>query len=367
MAEGSESKTEKASPKKRRDERKKGNVFQSKDISTVVSILAMFIMLRFLMPTIYTTVSKLIKDIMYYISAENAMTEHLAMDLYIQVLTTFVIVAGPMLLTSMFVGIISSGVQTRFIMSFESIKPKFSNMSILKGIKRMFSMRSVVELLKSLIKVTLISVILYQDFIGAIPEFIRTMSIDIMGGIVFILDRIMGMVFKIVLAFGVLSLFDYLYQWWDYENKMKMSKQEQKEEYKHMEGDPQVKGKIKERQRKMAMQRMMQQVPTADVVIRNPTHYAVALRYDVEKDDAPIVVAKGVDFTALKIVEIAEQHGIPTMENPPLARALYKVVEPNMLLPGQFYVVIAEIMAWVYDLRRNKKAPPPKAEYHEEE
>lgn len=365
MAEGSDSKTEKASPKKRRDERKKGNVFQSKDIITVFSVLMMFLTLKIMLPFIYDYLSKFMRDVFSRLSNTSELTITLAAELFMQCVIAFILVAGPMLLISMTVGVIASGVQTKFIVSFESIKPKFSNMSILKGIKRMFSLRSVVELLKSMLKITLITVILYLDFTKLVRHFVTAMSVDLMSAIVFILDAIMDMVIKIVLAFGALSLFDYLYQWWDYEKKMKMSKQEVKEEYKHMEGDPQIKGKIKERQRKMAMQRMMQSVPTADVVVRNPTHFAVALRYDVDKDDAPIIVAKGQDLVALRIIEIAEQHGIPTTENPPLARALFKNVEPNMQIPGQFYAVIAEIMAWVYDLKKNKDAKEPDVLYEE--
>ena len=225
---------------------------------------------------------------------------------------------------------------------------------MLKGIKRMFSMRSVVELVKSLIKVSIIGIILYMDFKDIAQNFSETMSIDLMSAIVFILDSVMDMVIKVVLAFATLSLFDYLYQWWDYEKKLKMSKQEVKEEYKHMEGDPQVKGKIKEKQRQMAQQRMMASVPTADVIVRNPTHFAVALRYDTDKDETPIVVAKGQDNMAFRIIAIAQENGIPMTENPPLARALYKTVEVNAPIRGEFFVAVAEIMAWVYALKNKK-------------
>lgn len=355
----SESKTEKASPKKRKDERKKGNVFQSKDISTVFSIFLLFMALKFLIPFIYQQVAHLMNNMFLKISEIHTITVSVCMNILTDCVIAFFLVAGPIMLVSIIVSIISSGVQTRFIVSFESLKPKFSNMSILKGIKRMFSMRSVVELVKSMIKVVIIIAILYMDFMAIMGDFANTMAIDVSGGVLYILNAIMDMVIKIVLAFAALSMFDYMYQWWEYEKKLKMSKQEVKEEYKHMEGDPQIKGKIRERQRKMATQRMMQEVPTADVVIRNPTHYAIALRYDPDNDDAPIIVAKGQDFLALKIVEIAEQNGIPTTLNPPLARALYKIVEPNMPIPGQFYTAIAEIMAWVYELKNNKSAKAP--------
>lgn len=357
--EDSGSKTEKASPKKRRDERKKGNVFQSKDITTVFSIFLIFMALKFLMPFIYEQVYHLMRSTILSVSYIDELTIKYCMKILKDCTITLLFVAGPIMLVSILVAILSSAIQTKFILSFESLKLKFSNMSILKGIKRMFSLRSIVELVKSLIKVVLIVMILYMDFINIVGNFPNLMSIDLIGGIVYIFESIMDMVIKIVLAFATLSMFDYLYQWWEYEKKLKMSKQEVKEEYKHMEGDPQIKGKIRERQRKMATQRMMQAVPTADVVIRNPTHFAIALRYNPDLDDAPIIVAKGQDIIALKIVELAEQNGIPTTLNPPLARALYKIVEPNTAIPGQFYAAIAEIMAWVYALKSDKSAQAP--------
>lgn len=348
------SKTEKASAKKRRDERKKGNVFQSKDIITVFSVLSIYLALKIMLPFIYDYMAIFMEKFIVNMNNFSEMTTEIAMQVLRDGAMAVILMAGPMLAVAMLVGIIASGVQTRFIISFESIKPKFSNMSIGKGIKRLFSMRSVVELIKSLIKVSVIGFVLYTDFAEMARIFPTLMAMDIMSGVVYILESVMGMVFSVVIAFAALSMFDYLYQWWDYEKKLKMSKQEVKEEYKHMEGDPQVKGKIKERQRKMAMQRMMQAVPTADVVVRNPTHFAVALRYNIEKDDAPIIVAKGQDLVALKIIELAELHGIPTTENPPLARALYKNVEPNSPIPYEFYTVIAEIMAWVFSLKQEK-------------
>ena len=182
--------------------------------------------------------------------------------------------------------------------------------------------------------------------------FTKLMFEDIFDAVIFIMNSIMDIVIQLSMVFILIAAFDYLYQWWEYERNIKMSKQEIKEEYKQMEGDPQIKGQIKERQRKISMQRMMQQVPTADVIVRNPTHFAVALKYDIEKNSAPIVVAKGQDYMALKIIEIAEQNKIPMTENVQLARALYKSVEVNREIPEEYYVILAEIMAWVYSLKK---------------
>ena len=164
-----------------------------------------------------------------------------------------------------------------------------------------------------------------------------------------------SMVIRICIAFVALAALDFIYQWWDYERQMKMSKQEVKEEYKQLEGDPQVKGKIKELQRRRAQSRMMQQVPGADVVIRNPTHFAVALRYKPEQDSAPIVLAKGQDAIALRIVAIAEENQVAVMENVPLARALYAQTELNQEIPPQLYGPVAEVLVYIFRLNEKKK------------
>lgn len=158
------------------------------------------------------------------------------------------------------------------------------------------------------------------------------------------------MILKVGVAFLVLAALDYLYQWWDYEREMKMSKQEVKDEYKQIEGDPQVKGKIKEMQRRMAQSRMMQQVPQSDVVIRNPNHFAVALRYKLGQDNAPIVLAKGMDELALRIVRVAEEHSVTVIENVPVARALYAQAELNHEIPPELYSAVAEVMVYIYKL-----------------
>lgn len=347
-----DSKTEKATPKKRRDERKKGNVFQSKDVITAFSILAIFFTLKLIFPFIYNYMKNFLIKYIGYIKTTKELTPDFLKDLVLESILALFLTAGPIMLVAMAVGIVGSGVQTKFIFSADSIKPKFSRISIGKGIKRLFALRSVMELIKSIIKITVIIVVLYVDFLKIIHEFPKLMSMGVESGTLYIFDKIMNVVIKIVLVFGVIAFFDYLYQWWDYEKNLKMSKQEIKEEYKHMEGDPEVKGKIKQKQRQLSTGRMMQAVPTADVIIRNPTHFAVALKYDLEKDMAPMVVAKGQDHIALKIIEIAKEHNIPMTENRPLARALYETVEPNMPIPPEFYSVLAEIMAWVYTVKK---------------
>jgi flagellar biosynthesis protein FlhB len=349
------SKTEKATPKKREEERKKGNIFQSSDVISAVSILALFYTMKLALPFIYQYMTNFMTKYVADIKTVHVLTADFAMDVARDSIIALLLTAGPMLLVSIAVGVIATGVQTGFKFSRENLKIKFSKMSFLQGIKRMFSLRSVTELIKAMIKVSIMVYILYAAFQKILKYFTQLMYEDIMQATYFILNSIMDIVLQISLAFVFIAAFDYLYQWWEYERNIKMSKQEIKEEYKQLEGDPQIKGQIKERQRKIAMQRMMQKVPTADVIVRNPTHFAIALKYDIEKNSAPVVVAKGQDYTALKIIEIAEQYHIPMTENKPLARALYSVVEVNREIPPDYYVVLAEIMAWVYSLKKEDK------------
>lgn len=257
---------------------------------------------------------------------------------------------GPILAVTVLCAVAATFAQTRFLVSGESIKPKFSRISPLQGIKRLFSLRSVIEALKGLLKISILMVIIYMTVRDMFLEGSKYLYTDVGVSAAHMADVITNMVMRIILAFIVLAGADFGYQWWDYERQLKMTKQEVKEEYKQTEGDPQVKGKIKQIQRQRAQQRMMQQVPGADVVVRNPTHFAVALRYKPDQDNAPIVLAKGQDSLAARIVQMAEQHHIPTIENVPLARALYAQAELNQEIPPDLYEAVAEVLVYIFKL-----------------
>lgn len=347
-----EEKTEAATHKKRRDERKKGNVFQSNDVINSLSILVLFVMLKVTMPAIYEFFSGNLRDFIGYCGDVDSLTYTFAMKVLVTVILGIFTVGAPIMLSAMAVGIIASGAQTRFIFSRETIKFKFSKINPISGFKKMFSMRTLVELLKSIVKAVIIGFVFYTEFSGILASSTNLVYMDVFLAIGTILDKIFSIVLKLCIAFFVIAVADYFYQWWDHERNIKMTKQEVKEEYKHTEGDPQIKGRIKEMQRKRANMRMMQQVPTADVVVRNPTHFAVALKYDIEKNGAPVVVAKGQDHIAFKIIEIADENGVPMIENKPLARALYKEVQLGREIPAEYYSATAEILAWVYSLKK---------------
>ncbi|HEX2985424.1 MAG TPA: flagellar biosynthesis protein FlhB [Caproiciproducens sp.] len=348
------SKTEKATPKKREDERKKGNIFQSADVVSALSILVLFLTMKMVMPYIYQYLSNFMSKYFVYTKTVHELTIDSVMKFATDSVISFLLLAGPVMLASVAAAIIATGVQTRFKFSKENLKMKFSRLSPIQGIKRLFSIRSITELVKSMVKISVMLIILYSAYMKIVSDFMNLMYEDVLQATYFILNSIMDIVLQMSMAFIGIAVLDYLYQWWEYERNIRMTKQEIKEEYKQLEGDPLIKGQIRDRQRRMARQRMMQQVPTADVIIRNPTHIAVALRYDIEKDSAPVVVAKGQDYMALKIIEIAEQYKIPMTENKPLARALYREVEVNGVIPQEYYVVLAEIMAWVYSMKRGQ-------------
>lgn len=348
-------KTEKATPKKRRDERKKGNAFQSKDVISIVVLIVGFVLVSKLGGFIITQIEQLYIKQMVRMGGLYEISIASAMQIFRDMVQTFFIATVPIMVALALTGVLMTGVQTRFLVSGELLKFKFSRISPMQGLKRMFSLRSLVQLAKSVIKVLVIMWIIYtsvKDLLLITPDILST-SMD--RNIEFMLDRTMSMVYKICLFFVTVAVLDFAYQKYDYEKKLRMTKQEVKDEYKQTEGDPLIKGRIREKQRKMSLNRMIQQVPNADVVVRNPTHYAVALKYDIEKDFAPVVLAKGQDHTAKRIIEVAEKNSVPVMENKPLAQGLYRSVEINDYIPAEFYQAVAEILAWVYNSKEKDK------------
>lgn len=350
-----EEKTEKASPKKRRDERKKGNVFQSKDIVTVGVIAISFIILNFWAPRIYGYTADIFHKYVSLMNKTYDISDAFIVQLFKDIAYTVFASSGLLMAAVILSSIVFTGAQTRFLISGENIKFKFSKLNPLSGIKRMFSIRAFVEVIKNLIKIAILGYVIYSSIKERLLQVPKLVSVDLASGINFIIMSIMAIVKSVVIAFVAISAFDFLYSWWEYEKNIRMTKQEVKEEYKQLEGNPQIKGKIKERQRAVSMSRMMQQVPKADVIIRNPTHYAVAVKYDIEKDNAPIVLAKGKDNIAMKIVEKGKEYKVNIVENVPLARALYSNTDINHEIPLEFYEPVAEILAWVYRIREKEK------------
>ena len=342
-----EEKTEKATPKKRKDQRKEGNVLQSKEIGIAASVLGIFaamrLLLGFISENIFSYTGSVFEELgSTYVTTDNIMT------IWVDVITVVGITVGPVCLIAIFLGIIPTIAQTRGLFTMKALKPKFSRLNPLSGIKKLFSLQSIVGILKGLIEVIIISVVIYNEIRDRLPKFVMLIDTGVAAGVTYALVTIFDLVLLICIMLVFVAAADFLFQWWQFEKKLKMSKQEVKEEFKQMEGDPQIKSKIKQRQQQMATQRMMHDVPKADVVVRNPTHFAVALKYDQDKNNAPQVLAKGKDLIALRIVQIAEENDVMTIENPPLDRSLYSMVDVGREIPAELYNAVAEVLTVVY-------------------
>lgn len=345
-------KTEKATDKKRQDSRKKGQVLKSQDVTSALVILSVFLFLffasGFLRNRFFTFFQH---SFTHYFSIEQ-FDMHGAMAIYRELLIELAFILLPIMVIAVIAGIAGNLFQFGWLFTTEPLKFDLKKLDPIKGLKRMFSIRAIVELMKSVLKIS---------FIGTVTFLVIWMNIEKVLSLAFKsawdtlstvaqLTAMMGIAASFTLLF--ISILDYFYQKYDYEKNLRMSKQDIKDEHKNMDGDPLIKSRIKQRQREMAMRRMMQEVPTADVVITNPTHYAIAIKYDDGNMDAPVVVAKGVDFIAQKMKMIATEHDIVMVENRPLARALYDQVEIDEAVPEEFFKAIAEILAYVYRIQR---------------
>ncbi len=346
-----EEKTEQATPKRKQDERKKGNVFKSQEIIILAGLLAVFFTLQALGGLIMNTLTGSIRR--FWMQAGVAETLGLGdvRKLFLQGAGTFAIAALPCLLAAGLAVILVTVAQTRGNFAGEAMKPKFSRLSPAKGLKKIFSLRGVVELLKSLAKIIILSYVIYSKYMERVGELPRLMEMDFVQVLFYAADFLMDVVTNVAVIFLFLAAADFLYQRWQFEKDLRMTKQEIKEEYKQTEGDPQIKGKIKQKQREMSQARMMQSVPEADVIIRNPTHYAVAVQYRPGENNAPRVLAKGADLMALRIIRVGEENGVMLVENRPLARSLYENAPLDAEIPAEFYGAVAEVLAFVYSVQ----------------
>ncbi|MGD7043698.1 flagellar biosynthesis protein FlhB [Jeotgalibacillus proteolyticus] len=343
-------KTEKASPKKRLDSRKKGQVAKSQDVTTAVILLGVFLFLYFaggmFWDRILSLVSVPLRD---YIL--RPVTMDTAMIVYTEMLTEVAWILLPIMGVAALAGIIGNYVQVGFLIATDPLKPQLSKLDPIKGLKRIFSARALVELAKSILKISLIGLTTFLVIWFSI-EHVLALSLKSVETTLLTAGKLtvqMGLYASVLLL--LLAVLDYMYQKYDFEKNIRMSKQDLKDEYKNTEGDPLIKSKIKQRQREMAMKRMMSEIPNADVVITNPTHYAIVLTYKDGVSDAPVVVAKGVDFIAQKIKLVAKENDVLAVENRPLARALFDQAEIGDPIPEEFFKAVAEILAYVYRIK----------------
>lgn len=350
MSEGNDQeKTEPATPKKRQEARKKGQVAQSREIPSVAVLLAALTVFYFGGSWMFGQLMEITRYILRQVASIHLGVEsaHTLMFILFQ---RIMLLLAPLMLFVAAAGVASNVAQFGFMLTGESITPKFSKLNPLSGFKRLFSLRSGMELVKSVFKVVIVggmAVITLKKEVGVIPALIELKITDILA---YIGSVSLKIGFYTCLILLILAGLDYFFQRWQYERDLRMSKQEVKDEHKQREGDPMVRSRIRAAQREMAMRRMMAAVPDATVVITNPTHLAIALKFD-RSMPAPLVVAKGAGHIAERIRDIAGQHGIPIVEQKPLARALYKQVEIDRYIPAELYHAVAEILAYVYRLK----------------
>jgi len=344
-------KTEKPTPKKRKDAREKGQVVKSKELTSVLLLLITFVTIK-LISGYMINVLKSYSELTFteLIVTQNIFTKKDLNIFFMNMVLTLFKVIGPILAVSFIIALVVNYMQVGFLFSGKAIQFKLSRINPIEGFKKIFSMRSLVELIKSLVKIFIIGYVAYDYSKDEIYNIYKLYDMDINNISKYIGSLIMGLVYKASMVLLLLGILDYAYQKLDFEKNLKMSKQEIKEESKQSEGDPQIKGKIKEKQRQIAMSRMMSDIPKADVIITNPTHFAVAIIYDASKYDAPYVIAKGMDIIAQNIKKIGKECSIPIVENKQLARTLYSSVEIGQTVPEDLFQAVAEVLAYVYSL-----------------
>ena len=324
----------------------------SREVVTVVTLVAAFYTLKNLAGSTMTSLQEMLSRFIGLCATTIEIDTKILHQFMVDLFITFGQIVLPVLGATVISAIVATMMQTKMLVAMDSAKFKASRMNPLNGIKKMFSLRAVVELLKSSLKIIILGAVIYnilKDQMAMLPRLMDMTPQTILTTSGQMISEIVTMV---AILFVAIAAADYLYQWWDYEKNLRMSKQEIKDEFKQMEGDPQIRGKQRSIQQQRSRNRMLQAVPSADVVIRNPTHFAVALRYDKKIDRAPVVVAKGQDKLALRIVDIAEKNDVYVMENKPLARAMYAAIEVGQEIPGKFNEPVAQVLAFIYNLKK---------------
>ena len=353
-------KTEPATQKKLEDARKDGQVAKSKEIANGLGLLALFLLLKIWVGHIAVSFLELFGGVynrlpevtgMPYGTVPVANIE----ALFYQNMLNLLIIMVPILLLGVAVAFISNVVQVKWKPTTKPMQPKFSKINPVSGFKRLFSANSLVELVKAILKIAVILYVTWQYMQGKLEILFYLMDMSLISAVQEIGTIVVDLGIRISAIFMVIAFLDYAYQKWKFNEDMKMTKQEVKDEYKDQEGDPQIKGKQRQRMQEASRRRMMQALPEADVVITNPTHYAVALKYDSELYAAPIVLAKGADYLAAKIKEEAKSYNIEIYENKPLARMLYANVDVGAQIPAELYPAVAEVLAYVYHIREGNE------------
>ena len=343
-------KTEKATPRRREEARERGQVVRSVEINSVLVLLTALTAIRFAGPYMMDSMGRLTvfayKNLNSVFESENVYTYALFY------LGQILLIIAPVLVAVLFVGLLANYLQVGVLFTLKPLIPKLSNVNPLTGFERLFSRRSMIEFLKSLLKLLVIGWIGYSQVKGALPELVPAMDMQGTLALMKVGSLTIHILNTIILVFGILAILDYFYQKLEYEDSLKMTKQEIRDEYRQSEGDPMIKARIRQIQREMARRRMFEAIPKADVVITNPTHIAVALEYK-QGMQTPMVLAKGERVIADRIREAARKHNIPIVENPPLARSLFKQCPVGAPISGDLFEAVAEVLAFVYRMNKS--------------
>ncbi|MDF2577147.1 MAG: flagellar biosynthetic protein FlhB [Chlamydiales bacterium] len=351
MADDFQDKTEDASSKKLSDSRRKGMVAQSRDFTSGTLLLTSVLLLYFFSSFMFDYLQQITVGVLTHLDEPFSEVEAITYWLRQGLLTNLAMMApflGPLLI----IGVGINVYQVGFVVSTEGITPKWNKLNIfdVNNLKKYFSLQAWMRLVLGLIKMTIIAVISYVMITNSYVQFMELMEAPVRQMFAYICNEFFWLAVVLSILLLVLGIVDFTFQKWKFMQDMKMTKQEVKEEHRQSEGDPKVKSKMRSMMQSMLSNRMKANIPKADVIIANPVHFAIAIKYDAEKMAAPICVAKGVENMAIMIKELAKEHKVPIVENPPLARALYKVVDVGVAIPANFYHAVAEVLAYVYRL-----------------
>lgn len=349
-------KTEPATAKKLKDAREEGKVVKSRELNSAFGLIVLFLCLKIFVSyvgqkliTVFTYAYGQMADFVL-INEKNLSTQAIA-SLFKNIILQWMLIVLPFFAFGVIIALLVSIVQVGWKVSTKPMKPELSKFNPINGFKRMFSKDSVFELVKSIVKIGLIGYMAYASIRDHQNELFILYDLELNQAIALVGGLVIDVGFKISLVYLIVGIADFVYQKHKFNEDMKMTKQEVKDEFKNTEGDPQIKGRQRRKMQEVSQKRMMQDVPKADVVITNPTHFAVALRYDTKESTAPVVVAKGADYIAQKIKEIAKDNQIEIVENKPLARMIYHNVDVGAEIPPELYQAVAEVLAYVYRLK----------------
>ncbi|HCW74027.1 MAG TPA: flagellar biosynthesis protein FlhB [Clostridiaceae bacterium] len=348
------SKTEEATPKRLRDSRKKGQISKSGDLNSAVSFLVFALLLGALGDYLLTNS---IEFITLALSQDvgKGLTQANVGAILVQNVMKILLIFMPFGLIAVFIGVVTNVVQVGFLFTVEPLKPDFKRLNPIEGMKNIFSKKALFNMFKSIMKLLIVTYLTYTGLQKVMKPIMNLGGGGVEKLFGFFMDTVSTLSVSIASFMIILGVIDFIFQKKDYKKNLMMTKQEIKDEYKQMEGDPKIKSKRQQKQREMSMARTMQSVEASTVIITNPTHIAIALRYEQGKDEAPVVMAKGLDYMAMKIREKAKEEGIPIIENKPLARSMYYKVEPGSSVPVEMYQAIAEILALVFTMNKNKR------------